>query len=44
MRTEGEIKVECCGFAAAQKKNFELFNNNTMKDDALRFVEALGMR
>jgi len=41
---EQQLKVGCCGFAAAQKKYFELFNNNTMKDDALRFVKALGMR
>jgi len=41
---EHQIKVGCCGFAVAQKKYFELFNNNTMKDDALRFVKALGMR
>jgi len=41
---EQQLKVGCCGFAAAQKKCFELFNNNTTKDDALRFVKALGMR
>jgi hypothetical protein len=36
-----QIKVGCCGFAAAQKRYFELFNNNTMKEDALRFLEII---
>jgi hypothetical protein len=35
------LKVGCCGFAAAQKKYFERFNNNTMKEDALRFMKLL---
>jgi hypothetical protein len=38
---ERQIKVGCCGFAAAQKRYFELFNNNTMKEDALRFLGKL---
>jgi hypothetical protein len=36
-----EIKVGYCGFAAAQKKYFDLFNNNIMKQDALRFLGRL---
>jgi hypothetical protein len=36
-----EIKVGCCGFAAAQKTYFDLFNHNTMKEDALRFLKLI---
>jgi hypothetical protein len=38
------VKVGCCGFAAAQKKYFERFNNNTMKEDALRFMKLTQAR
>ena len=80
MPREHQIKIGCCGFAAAQKKYFELFevidyfrlhgaadyiytysdkelealrkklkrkpiyvmfNNNTMKEDGLRFLKIL---
>ena len=36
-----QVKVGCCGFAAAQKRYFELFNNHAMKEDALRFLEII---
>jgi uncharacterized protein YecE (DUF72 family) len=49
-----EIKVGCCGFATdkeleilrkkiSEKPTYVMFNNNTMKEDALRFTKLLFM-